>query len=117
MLLRETIDNDVAVLTIEGNFLCQPPNVQLRDRIQKFVAAGVKCVVIDLGEVTCINSDGLGILIGATSTLRRANVELKLANASDLVDNLLILTQLTKVFQTHETVGSAVSSFKSKKTS
>jgi anti-sigma B factor antagonist len=117
MLLRETVDNDLAVLSIEGNYLCQPVNVELRDRIQKFIANGIKCVVIDLGEVTCINSDGLGILIGATTTLRKAGVELKLANTSDIVDNLLILTQLTKVFQTHETVSSAISSFKGKRSS
>jgi anti-anti-sigma regulatory factor len=47
--------------------------------------------------------------------LRKAGVELKLANATDIVDNLLILTQLTKVFQTHETVGSALTSFKTKR--
>ena len=112
MNIRESVDNKVAVLTLEGNFLCQPGNIRLKDRIQVLLTQGIKCLVIDLGEVTCINSDGLGVLIASLSTLKKAGVELRLANASDLVDNLLILTQLTKVFSTFDTVGQAIATYK-----
>ena len=116
MRIRETIEDHVAVLTLEGNFLCLPSSGSLRDRIQALLTDGIKCVVIDLGEVTCVNSEGLGVLIASLATLKRSGVELRLANASDIVDNLLLLTQLTKVFSTHDTVGQAVAAYKPKPT-
>jgi anti-sigma B factor antagonist len=108
MQIRETIQNTTAILTLEGNFLCQPENTVLKTKILHLINDGIRCVIIDLGEVTCINSDGLGVLISALSTLRKAGVELRLANATDLVDNLLVLTQLVKIFNKFDSVDKAL---------
>ncbi len=108
MQIRETIKNTTAILTLEGNFLCQPDNGALKGRVHQLIDTGMKCIVIDLGEVTCINSDGLGVLISVLSTLRKSGIELRLANATDLVDNLLVLTQLVKIFNKFETVDQAL---------
>ncbi len=105
---------EVAILTLEGNFLCLPENTSLKDKITSLLGTGVKRFIIDLGEVTCINSDGLGVLISALATLRRAGVELRLANTTDLVDNLLLLTQLVKIFDTYGTVEQAITGQKEK---
>jgi anti-sigma B factor antagonist len=108
MQIRETIQNTTAILTLEGSYLCQPDNGTLKGRVHQLLEKGIKCIIIDLGEVTCINSDGLGVLISVLSTLRKAGVELRLANATDLVDNLLVLTQLVKIFNKFETVDQAL---------
>ena len=108
MQIKETIQNATAIITLEGNFLCQPDNGMLKGRIHHLLNQGMKCIIIDLGEVSCINSDGLGVLISVLSTLRKAGVELRLANATDLVDNLLVLTQLVKIFNKYETVDQAL---------
>ena len=107
-MIRETIQNKTAILTLEGNFLCQPESGMLKKRIQQLVGEGIQCVIIDLGEVTCINSDGLGVLISALTTLRKDGVELRLANANDLVDNLLALTQLVRIFNKYDSVAQAL---------
>ena len=114
MEIRQTIMGDAVILTLEGNFLCQPENTKLKDTVHSLLGTGLKRFIIDLGEVTCINSDGLGVLIAALSTLRRSGVELKLANTTDLVDNLLILTQLVKIFDTYGTIDEALRGNKSK---
>ncbi len=114
MAIRQTIRNDVVILTLEGNFLCQPENTELKDKITSLLGTGAKRFIIDLGEVTCINSDGLGTLISALATLRRAGVELRLANTTDLVDNLLLLTQLVKIFDTYGSIEEALSGPKGK---
>ncbi len=72
MHIRETIQNTTAVITLEGNFLCQPDNGMLKGKVHQLLEKGMKCIIIDLGEVTCINSDGLGVLISVLSTLRKA---------------------------------------------
>lgn len=108
MQIRETIRNTTAILTLEGNFLCQPDNGMLKGKVHQIIEKGVTCIIIDLGEVTCINSDGLGVLISVLSTLRKSGIELRLANATDLVDNLLVLTQLVKIFNKYESVDQAL---------
>ena len=108
MQIRETIKNTTAILTLEGNSLCVPDNGVLKGRVNQLVEKGMKCVIIDLGEVTCINSDGLGVLISVLSTLRKSGIELRLANATDLVDNLLVLTQLVKIFNKYDSVDQAL---------
>ncbi len=115
MPIRESISDTVAIFALEGSFLCEGEHDEFKSRMQKLIDGGIQCVIIDLGKVTCINSDGLGMLIGALSTLKQAKVELRLANTTDLVDNLLIITQLIKLFDTHQTVDQAISSHKSKK--
>src|SRR5258707_14856839 len=110
MPIRETIQSTTAIITLEGNFLCQPDNGMLKGRVHELMDTGMKCIIIDLGEVTCINSDGLGVLISILSTLRKAGVELRLANATDLVDNLLVLTQLVKIFNKFDSVDQALKS-------
>ena len=108
MQIRETIKNTTAILTLEGSFLCQPDNGALKGKVHKLVESGMTCIIIDLGEVTCINSDGLGVLISVLSTLRKSGIELRLANATDLVDNLLVLTQLVKIFNKFDSVDQAL---------
>ena len=114
MPIRQTTRGDVVILTLEGNFLCQPENTELKDKITSLLGKEVQHFIIDMGEVTCINSDGLGVLISSLATLRRAGVELRLANTTDLVDNLLLLTQLVKIFDTYGTVEQALTGKKDK---
>src|SRR5262245_25709813 len=108
MQIRETIKDSTAILTLEGSSLCLPDNGVLKGRVHQHIDNGITCIIIDLGEVTCINSDGLGVLISVLSTLRKSGIELRLANATDLVDNLLVLTQLVKIFNKYETVDQAL---------
>ncbi|MBI1804119.1 MAG: STAS domain-containing protein [Ignavibacteriae bacterium] len=114
MPIKETISDQVAIFKLEGNFLCEDDGGKFKSRLIDLLATGIKCVIIDLGAVTCINSEGLGMLIGALTTLKQANVDLRLANTTDLVDNLLIITQLVRIFDKHQTVDQALSSFKDK---
>jgi len=115
MPIRESISDTVAIFAMDGSVLCEGAHDEFRSRLEKVINGGIKCVIIDLGKVTCINSDGLGMLIGALSTLKQAKIELRLANTTDLVDNLLIITQLVKLFDKHETVDQALASHRDKK--
>jgi anti-sigma B factor antagonist len=115
MQIKEKIENDIAILTMKGDLLGEPDTTTVRDKIYSLVSDEVKKVVIDLGSVNYMNSSGLGSLISALTTMRNSGGELRLARVGTKVQNLFVITQLVKVFDTYETVDRALASFKAKK--
>ena len=115
MVIKEKMENDIAILNLKGDLLGEPDTTTLRDKIHSLVGDEVKKVVIDLGGVNYMNSSGLGTLISTLTTMRNAEGELKLARVGKKVQNLFIITQLVKVFDTYETVDRATARFSVKK--
>ncbi len=115
MQIKEKIENGVAVLSLKGELLGEPDTSTIRDKIHSLVSDQVKQVVIDLGGVSYMNSSGLGTLIASLTTVRNSGGDLRLARVEGKVQNLFVMTQLVKVFDTYETVERALSSFKSRK--
>lgn len=115
MQIKEKIEDQVAVLSLKGDILGEPETSKIRDKIHSLVNDEMKHVVIDLSGVNFMNSSGLGSLISALTTMRNAGGDLRLARIGEKVNNLFVITQLVKVFDTYETVERALASFKSKK--
>ena len=115
MQIKEKIENGVAVLGLKGELLGEPDTSAIREKIHSLVSDQVKQVVLDLGGVSYMNSSGLGTLIAALTTVRNSGGDLRLARVEGKVQNLFVMTQLVKVFDTYETVDRALSSFKTKK--
>jgi len=87
-----------------------PETTALHDHIRSLMGDNISKVVIDLGGVKWINSSGLGVLMAAMTTLKNAGGQMKLANVTEKVESLLMITQLMRIFETYETVDRAVSS-------
>jgi anti-sigma B factor antagonist len=109
MKIKEKIDNQVAVLTLSGKMMGGPETTALHDHIRSLLGDNISKVVIDLGGVKWINSSGLGVLMAAMTTLKSAGGQMKLANVTEKVESLLMITQLMRIFDTYETVDRAVS--------
>ena len=112
MQMKEKLDKNVAVLTFKGDLLGEPDTSNVRNKIHSLVTDNVKNIVIDLGGVNYMNSSGIGTLIACLTTVRNAGGELRLANVGGKVQNLFVITQLVKVFDTYETVERALANFK-----
>jgi len=102
----------VTVVELEGNILGGPDASALNAQLHTLVTTEKKHIVVDLKDVSFINSSGLSILIGGLTTMRKAGGDLKLANASKKIESVLEVTKLLKVFELHKTVSDAVASFK-----
>jgi anti-sigma B factor antagonist len=102
----------VVLIELKGNVMGGPDASSLNEELHKLIDAGKNKVVVDLGEVKFMNSSGLGMLIGALTTVRNAGGNLKLARASDKIQSLLVVTKLVSVFDHHDTVEEALSSYK-----
>jgi anti-sigma B factor antagonist len=109
MKIKEKIENHVAVLSLSGKMMGGPETTALHDHIRSLMNDGIKKVVIDLGGVKWINSSGLGVLMAAMTTLKNAEGQMKLANVTEKVESLLMITQLMRIFETYDSIDRAVS--------
>ncbi len=68
-------------------------------------------IVLDLREVTHIDSGGLGTLVGLYASARKVGGDVKLANLGSHAHELLHITKLVTVFEVFDTAEDAVASF------
>ena len=102
----------VTIIGLSGNVLGGPDAGALNNQLRSLLEEEKRKVVIDLADVQFINSSGLGMLIGGMTTMKNGGGVMKLARASKKIRNLLEMTKLATVFEVHESVPSAVDSFR-----
>jgi anti-sigma B factor antagonist len=111
MRLKTKELNDVVVIEVKGNMMGGPDSQKFRDLLHKLIDEGKNKVVVDLKNVKFINSAGLGTLISGLTTMRNAGGDLKIANPTEKIESLLMITRLIKVFESYSSVDEAVESF------
>lgn len=79
-----------------------------KERLKSLIADGSREVVMDLGNVGFVDSEGLGALISCLKVLRQSDGALVLANVSDPVLAVLRITRLIRVFEITEDVEAAL---------
>ena len=111
MKMDEKTSGDIVGLRLSGKIMGGPDASLLNDKLHELIEVGKTKVVVDLGSVEWMNSSGLGILIGGLTTMRNSGGDLKLANITDRIQSLLMITKLLTVFETFETIEEAAGSF------
>jgi len=104
-------DSGLSVISLEGDFLSEGEQGKLRDQVHKLVDRGKTKLVIDLAGVKHINSCGLGALVCAFTSVRRAGGDLRLTGIGPSVEELLKITQLTLIFKISPTVKQAIADY------
>lgn len=102
---------DVSVLDVAGRITLGEGSSALRDTLREMVGKGQKKVLLNLGEVSYIDSSGIGELVSGFTTVTNAGGQLKLLNLNKRVKDLLQITKLYTVFDVHDDEASAVRSF------
>ena len=106
---RET--NGVTVVEIEGRIVLGEESNAFRERVKGLLAGGKKKIVLDMKNVTYIDSAGLGTLVASFHSARQQGATLKLANLGSKFREVLQVTKLYTVFETFDNEAAAVSSF------
>ena len=106
----------VIVVVASGKLTMGEGATALRSKIRELVASGSRRIVLNLADVSYMDSSGLGELVGAHTTVVAAGGEIKLLNLAKRVHDLLKLTKLYTVFEAFEDEASAVNSFSVSKT-
>lgn len=102
---------NAVIAELKGNVMGGPEAVEFGNSLKKLLGEGKKNVVIDLSEVKFMNSSGLGMMISALTSVKSADGVLKLANVTDKIQSLLMITKLITIFETFNSVDEAVKSF------
>jgi anti-sigma B factor antagonist len=101
----------VTVVTVAGRVTLGDESNQMRTMIKELLAQGKKRLVLDLGGVSYIDSAGLGTLVAAYTSARNSGADIRLANISQKLDDLLNITKLVTVFSVYESVDDALKAF------
>lgn len=104
--------NGVTVVDMSGRITLGEGSVILRDTIKDLLGKGQKKILLNLGNVTYIDSSGIGELVSAFTSVRNQGGELKLLNLTKKVHDLLQITKLYTVFDIRDDETAAIGSFK-----
>ena len=102
---------DVSVVDVAGRITLGEGSSALRDMLRDMTSKGSKKILLNLGEVSYIDSSGIGELVSGFTTVTNGGGQLKLLGLNKRVKDLLQITKLYTVFDVHEDEASAVRSF------
>jgi anti-sigma B factor antagonist len=98
------------IVECSGRLVLGEESANLRHLVRDHLADHKK-VVVDLGNVSYIDSSGLGVLVGLYSTAQRAGGGIKLAKLNPLLQDMLQITKVFTVFEVFDRAEDAATSF------
>ena len=110
MLTSGEVDG-VAVVWLDGRVVLGEETGALRDKVKSLIAEGQKKLVLNMNNVTLIDSAGLGALVAAYSSTKSGGASLRLCHLGTKFNELLQLTRLITIFEVYNTQADAINSF------
>ena len=111
MRIKTSEKYSAVVVELKGNVIGGPDSEEFSKLLHGLLDEGKKNVVVDLGSVKFMNSSGLGMLISGFTTIKNGGGSLKLSNATEKINSLLVITKLITIFENFNSVDEAVKSF------
>lgn len=102
---------DVTVIDAAGRITLGEGASQFRDTIRDLSSKGSKKILLNLGDVSYIDSSGIGEMVSGFTTVTNAGGKLKLVGLSKRVKDLLQITKLYTVFDVYDEEATAIRSF------
>ena len=106
-----TLNDGIVVVDCAGRLVFGEETAALRDRVKSLIVEGSR-IILNLADVTYIDSGGLGTLVSLFITARNAGGGIKLARLTQRVGDLLQITKLLTVFEVYNSEEEAVQSFR-----
>ena len=101
----------VTIVDLSGRITLGEGSVVLRDTVKDLLGKGQKKILLNLGDVSYIDSSGIGELVSAFTSVRNQGGELKLLHLTKKVHDLLQITKLYTVFDVKDDEAAAISAF------
>jgi anti-sigma B factor antagonist len=101
----------VTILDLSGRITLGEGSVTLRDSVRDAAAKGAKHILLNLGNISYIDSSGIGELVSAFTSVKNSGGELKLLNLTKKVHDLLQITKLYTVFDIKDDEATAIAAF------
>jgi anti-sigma B factor antagonist len=105
----------IAVVDVSGRITLGEETQLLRETVQRLLGGGEKEILLNLAEVSFIDSAGLGELVSAFTSVRNRGGDMKLLQLTRRVHDLLQITKLYTVFDISDDEAEAIQSFQMRK--
>lgn len=102
---------DVAVVDLDGRITLGESTGLLRDKLRQLFAQGSRKIVLNLANVSYVDSAGLGELVGLYTTAKNQGGAVRLLNVQKKLNDLLSITKLHTVFEAYDNEMQAINSF------
>jgi len=110
MTINERQVGTATVLALSGKLTLDDAG-QLKGKVTSLLGAGHKQIVLNLGDVSYIDSSGLGEMVSCHTTATRENGAIKLATLGKRATDLIVITKLNMVFDVYDTEKEAIAAF------
>ena len=107
--------NDVVIVDMSGRLSGGEPVLLLRNTVRRFMEDGSRKFILNLGQVSYVDSSGLGELVITYTSARNRQGDVKLLNLSKIAKDILQVTKLLTVFDVFDDESKAVQSLASVK--
>ncbi|MGA2897436.1 MAG: STAS domain-containing protein [Acidobacteriaceae bacterium] len=101
----------ITILDLSGRITLGEGSIILRDSVHDALDKGSKNILLNLAQISYIDSSGVGELVSAFTSVKNAGGELKLLNLTQKVHDLLQITKLYTVFDIWDNEASAITAF------
>jgi anti-sigma B factor antagonist len=101
----------VSVVALDGRIVLGEESNALREKVKSLIAGGKKKIVLNMDNVTFIDSAGLGTLVASHHSAKSQGAALKLCHLGSKFQEVLQITKLLTVFDVYNTEAEAVGSF------
>ena len=111
MTIQERAVGSVTVLDLSGKLVLGDGDTLLKDKIHSLVFQGRKQLVLNMGDVSYVDSSGLGALVASSVTAKNNGAQIKLVSLTKRLHDLLSIAKLLTVFDSYDTEQDAISTF------
>ena len=108
----ERIVDGIAVLDMTGRLVLDEGDATFREHLNDLLARGQTQIVLNLKDVSYIDSAGVGVMVAKFLTVRRAGGDMKLLHLTPRSTRVMTITKLLTVFEAFASEEDAVRSFK-----
>jgi len=106
-------EGNVVVFDLKGGLEGGQDSYQIKDQVREMLEAGDRKFLINLHKVDFVNSTGIGIIASVFSTISNSGGTMKLCNANDKVERVMMITKLLEVFDSYAEEADALKAFQS----
>jgi anti-sigma B factor antagonist len=101
----------ITILDPKGKITIGSGDIALRDSVTEALESGARKILINLQDVSTIDSSGIGELVAAYTTVTNQGGKLKLVGLPPKVSDILQITQLVTVFEVLDTEDEGLENF------
>jgi len=106
-------NNGVTIIDLSGRIVFGDESAMLRDKVKSLIPTNSR-IILNLAQISYIDSGGIGTMVSLFTSARAAGGDIKLANLTKRVGDLLQITKLITVFETYDNESQAIQAFAQK---